>query len=148
MEDIRKLIQEVLEKGYLVSLATTDEGGVWVADVIYVYDENLNLFWMSQDKVRHSEAILKNNKVAGSITLSSGKGEQNLGIQFEGIAEKIEGDNLEIAKKHRAKRGKPEPQKEGEALDPGESWYKVTPTRIELIYEPLFGFKKQVLDLK
>lgn len=147
MEDIKKLIQEVLEKGYLLSLATQDEGGLWVADVIYVHDENLNIYWLSQTQTRHSQAILTNNMVAGTVTVSNNQGEQNLGIQFEGVAEKIEGDVLEIAKKHRAKRDKPEPQTEGEILDQGESWYKITPTKIELIYEPFFGYQKRVLDL-
>ena len=36
---LKELIKEVLEKGYLMSLATSDGGGVWVADVIYVYDD-------------------------------------------------------------------------------------------------------------
>jgi hypothetical protein len=33
-EEIKKLILEVLEVGHLMSLATADEGGVWVSDVI------------------------------------------------------------------------------------------------------------------
>ena len=88
--NIKDLIKEVLEKGYLMSLATVDVGGVWVADVIYVHDDELNIYWISDSEIRHSEAILKNNKVAGAITVS-GPGENNLGIQFEGLAEKIEG---------------------------------------------------------
>lgn len=39
----RDLIKEVLEKGYLMSLATEDDGGVWVSDVIYIYDEKFNI---------------------------------------------------------------------------------------------------------
>lgn len=83
--NIKNLVQEVLEKGYLMSLGTIDDGGVWVADVLYVFDDNFNLYWMSNPDVRHSKAILKNQKVAGSITVNLPK-ENNLGIQFEGIA--------------------------------------------------------------
>ena len=66
---------------------------------------------------------------------------------MEGKAQKIEGDILEIATKHRLKRGKPVPKREGEILDEGESWYKLTPAKIELIYEPILGFEKKKLEL-
>ena len=45
-EETKELILEVLEKGYLMSLGTQDGGGVWVADVIYVYDEEMNIYGM------------------------------------------------------------------------------------------------------
>ena len=59
MTNIKSLITEVLEKGYLMSLATVDDGGVWVADVIFIYDDALNIYWMSDSDVRHSKAIVK-----------------------------------------------------------------------------------------
>jgi uncharacterized protein YhbP (UPF0306 family) len=62
--DIKEKILEVLGKGHLMSLATVDNGGVWVSDVIYVYDDNLNIYWMSDPDVRHSQAIVKNSQVA------------------------------------------------------------------------------------
>ena len=65
--DIKKLIKEVLEKGYLMSLGTVDEGGVWVCDVIYIFDDDLNIYWMSKDFRRHSKAILINPGIAGTI---------------------------------------------------------------------------------
>ncbi len=143
--NIKQLITEVLEKGYLISLATIDDGGVWVADVIYVHDEELNIYWMSDPDVRHSQAVLTNSKVAGTITVS-GPGENNLGIQFAGTAEKIEGPRFDLALKHCAKRGKPVP-KETEDVLGGDSWYKLKPVMIELIHEKLFGFEKQKLEL-
>ena len=148
MDDTRSLIDSVLEKGYLMSLATIDQNGPWVADVIYVYDASLSIYWLSLESTRHSKAILKDPRVSGSITLSNNQGEDNIGVQIEGTAEKIEGDILEIATKHRLKRGKPAPTKEDEILDNGQSWYYLKPTKIELIYEPKFGFTKKVLELK
>lgn len=41
---IKNLIKEVLDQGYLMSLATVDDGGVWVSDVIYIYDDNFNIY--------------------------------------------------------------------------------------------------------
>jgi uncharacterized protein YhbP (UPF0306 family) len=143
--DIRQLIKEVLEKGYLMSLGTHDEGGVWVSDVIYIFDDDFTLYWMSDPDVRHSQAVLKNPKVGGAITVNLPK-EDNLGIQFEGIAKKIEGPRHDLAVKHFTKRKKPAPT-EGEDVLKGDSWYMVKPAKIQLIYERLFGFNKQTLVL-
>ncbi len=140
-----QLIKEVLDKSYLMSLATIDDGGVWVSDVIYVFDDELNIYWMSDPEARHSQAILKNNKVSGTIT-TSGPKEQNMGIQFSGVAEKIDGPRFDLAKKHYLKRNKPEP-KEAEDVLQGDSWYMLKPKFIQLTYEKLFGFDKQDLEL-
>lgn len=147
MENIKKLIKEVLDKGYLMNLATIDEGGLWVCDVIYVPTDKFELYWLSETKSRHSKAIIKNSQVAATITISNNPGEKNMGLQIEGKAEKIEGDILEIAIKHRLKRKKPAPKKKGEILGVGESWYKITPIKIDLIHEPNFGFEKKKLEL-
>ncbi|OGZ69868.1 MAG: hypothetical protein A3D44_03140 [Candidatus Staskawiczbacteria bacterium RIFCSPHIGHO2_02_FULL_42_22] len=143
--NIRELIKEVLGKGYLMSLGTIDDGGVWVCDVIFIFDDQLNIFWMSDPNTRHSKAILQNKKVAGTITVNL-PGEYNLGIQFEGRAEKIEGARFDLAKKHYAKRRKSEPKEVDDVLD-GDSWYRLIPAKIELIHEKLFGFNKQKFQL-
>ncbi len=141
--ELKSLIKQVLEKGYLMSLATIDDGGVWVADVIYIFDDQLNIYWMSDPDVRHSKALLKNSNVAGTITVSD-QGEKNLGIQFEGMAEKLEGPRFDLAVKHYSKRKKPAPKEADDVLQ-GDSWYCLKPRKIELINEELFGFKKQKL---
>ena len=147
MKDLKKLIQIILKKGYLMSLGTADKNGPWVSDVIYVYDEKFNLYWLSETKTRHSKAVAVNSKVAATITLSNSRGEKNVGLQIEGKAKKIKGDILALAKQHRLKRGKKSPKKVGEILDEGESWYCLQPTKIEVIYEPFWGFEKNTLKL-
>ena len=144
-KDLRDLIEEVLSNGYLMSLATLDKSGVWVSDVIYIYDENFNIYWMSDPEVRHSKALLENNKVAGTITVS-GPGENNLGIQFDGEAEKVDGARFDLAKKHYLKRKKLPPKEQDDVLQ-GDSWYVLKPKTIELINEKLFGFEKKKLEL-
>lgn len=147
MEDIRKLVEEVLNKGYLMSLATVDDGGPWVSDVIYVHDDQLNIWWISMPQTRHSKAILADARVAATITVSTELGEPNLGLQISGTAERVEGDDLARATKHRTKRGKPAPSREGELIADGHVWYRLKPTKIQLIYEPLFAREKKSLDL-
>lgn len=147
MKDLQKILTDILDRGYLMSLGITDDGGVWVSDVIFV-NEGFKIYWISSESARHSKAIEKNPKVAATITLSNKSGEKNIGIQIMGTAKKIEGDVFELAKKHRIKRGKPAPTKAGEILDPDEFWYELTPTKIDIINEPLWGFDKKSLELK
>ena len=146
MVDIRKRVLEVLGQTHLMSLGTIDDGGVWVADVIFIYDDDLNIYWMSSPGCRHSAAILKNNKVAGTITYSTKSKESNFGIQLEGTVEKIEGVRFDLLIKHLTKRGHkiPNISKALEILD-GDLWYKMTPAKIELIDEANFSFDKQQL---
>ena len=146
MNDLRELVQTILAQGYLMSLGTIDDGGVWVSDVIYIHDDALNIFWLSDPDVRHSIAIRQNPKVSATITVSNNAGEPNVGLQVEGIAEKLEGNNLALAAKHRLKRKKNLPAQDGE-VEGGDSGYRLRPTKIEIIHEPRFGFDKQILEL-
>lgn len=144
--DIKAKILEVLGKGHLMSLATLDEGGLWVSDVIYVYDDDLNVYWMSDPDVRHSQAVAKNGQVAGSITITNNGEKPELGIQFSGKAEKIDGPRYDLAKKHFLKRGKSEPEESKDVLQ-GDSWYVLRPTKIDLIDAENYGWEKRNLDL-
>lgn len=144
--DIKARIITALERGHLMSLATSDIGGLWVADLIYIFDKDLNIYWMSRPETRHSKAIEGDPRVAGSITVSNKSKEPNLGIQFSGTASKIDGPRFDLAKEHMKKRGHPEPKEQDDVLK-GASWYVVKPKRIDLIDEENLGFKKMSVDL-
>ncbi len=139
--DIQQRIKEVLENTHLMSLGTLGENGVQVADVIFIFDDALNIYWMSDPDSRHSNAILNNNRVAATVTFSTKSKELNLGIQLSGIASKIEGERYDLALKHAKKRGNEVPKVE-EAFLRGDSWYMLAPTQIDLIDEENFGFTK------
>ncbi len=130
--DIKQRVREALEQGHLMSLGTVDSLGVWVADVGYMFDDNLNIYWMSSPNTRHSKAIELNGKVAASITISTKSKEDNLGLQLEGIAKKIDQLDFNIAKK---------------TLREGSNWYMLVPTTVYLIDEKNFGFKRQKIEL-
>lgn len=148
MIDIRKRIIEVLSQTHLMSLAVSDVNGPWVADVIFIYDDDLNIYWMSDSETRHSKAILENNKVAGSITCSTKSKELNLGIQFEGVAEQLEGVQFNLLVKHLAKRNYPKPElSQALKILDGDLWYKLTPTKIGLVDEENFGGDRQELGI-
>lgn len=141
MVDVRARAMKTLERGYLMSLGTVDNGGVWVSDVIYIFDDALNIYWMSDPDARHSKAIEANSQGAGTVTVNAA-GQDNLGVQFSGCARKIEGPRFDLALKHYAKRGKPAPAESDDVLQ-GDAWYMLTPEVMELIDEENFGFTKQ-----
>ncbi len=147
MDNLKKIVKEIMEEGNLMSLGTVDEGGVWVADINYVNDNDLNLYWLSYVDTRHSQAIARDNKVAASITISSGKGDTNKGIQIVGVAQKIDTEIKEIADKHRQKRGKKSLPDSQTLLDRYESWYMLKPISIDIVHEELFGRHKRKLEL-
>ncbi|MEK6963665.1 MAG: pyridoxamine 5'-phosphate oxidase family protein [Nanoarchaeota archaeon] len=144
MDDVKKWVKEVLEKGYVISLGTTDEGGIWVTDLVYTHDEEFNIYWFSYETPRHSVALTKNPKVAGTITLSANTKDPDIGLQIEGMAEKVEDKENKIALNYNAKKGRNTPW----LLQEGQCWYRLKPKKIELIYEPLFGFEKKTLEMK
>lgn len=139
MEEIRRLVHEILAKGYVMSLATLDEEGVWVCDVIYIYDANFNIYWRSQVSTRHSKAIAKKKVVSATITTSV-LGGKNEGLQIEGMAEIDKRPDLEMFAAHLRKRFGEVPHTMH--LDEDN---KLKPTKIELIYEKYFGFDKQII---
>jgi uncharacterized protein YhbP (UPF0306 family) len=143
--DLKERVKEVLEAGYLMSLATCDENGVWVSDVIFIFDEACTIYWMSDPDTRHSKAIATNGTVAATITVS-GKNEPNLGIQITGSARRIDGARYDLAVQHMVKRGHPAPQETDDVLN-GDSWFEVVPSKIRLIDEANFGFTAQDISL-
>ena len=143
MDGLKPLIRDILKKGYLLSLASVDDGGPWVSDVIYIEDEALNLYWVSRTDSRHSKAFAHNEKAAGAITVvdkPAGKGE---GVQVEGsvtiLAQIPDQPLLTYTKKRNGKTPW--------TLGPGEAWYRLAPTSIDVIYEPEFGFNKKNLKI-
>jgi uncharacterized protein YhbP (UPF0306 family) len=85
--DIEKLIREYLPGVFHMSLATCLHNKPWVCEVHYVYDNDLNLYFLSKLSRRHSQEISKNPNVAGDIVKQHATNEKPRGIYFEGTAE-------------------------------------------------------------
>lgn len=143
---IKNFAKKVLEDGFVLSLGTQDRDGVWVADLIYVHDQDLNLYWISMPEARHSRALGQNKMVACTITASHYTNQERA-LQVEGVAEKIDGPMFELEKKLETKRGLPVPQKAGEILEKGHVWYKLIPTKIYLIHSVPFGYERQNVEI-
>lgn len=66
----------------------------WIASVYYSFDNDLNLYFISNPTTMHGQHIEKNNKVAAAIVDSNQKpSDVKKGLQIYGTVEKISGVN-------------------------------------------------------
>lgn len=88
--DIEKTIRNYLPQVIHMSLATCAQNKPWVCEVHFVYDNDLNFYFRSTPKRRHSLDIAQNPYVAGTIVTQHFLGQKVRGVYFEGVAEKLE----------------------------------------------------------
>lgn len=96
-----KLIRNYLDKTRMLQIATSSNGQSWCCTVYYAFDDNMNLYWISTPDRRHSQEIILNPKVSGAIVFSQEPYPEGgvQGLQFEGVAELLSGDEEETASK-------------------------------------------------
>ena len=135
----------VLSRGYLLSLAVVDQQGPWVADVIYIFDEAFNLYWMSTPDRRHSLAIDGGySQVAGAIAVTQGARMPDEGLQISGVATRVEHPSKDLLEKWMAKKEKASTHDMGTVLEE-HVWYKLVPEKMELIYQEKFEHNRQAV---
>lgn len=88
--DIEKIVREYIATVIHMSLATCANNKPWVCEVHFSYDKDLNFFFLSKPERRHSQEILLNSKVSGSIIQEHKIGEAVRGVYLEGTAEVIQ----------------------------------------------------------
>jgi uncharacterized protein YhbP (UPF0306 family) len=86
---IEKVIREYLPQVIHMSLATVADGKPYVCELHYVFDDELNLYWVSVPQVRHSKEVVQNPNVAGNIVTQHHLNQLVRGISFEGTAEAL-----------------------------------------------------------
>ncbi len=142
-EELQKLTKMVLERGYIMSLGIVDGQGPWVADVIYIFDDDFNLYWMSTTDRRHSKAIDgEHNRVAVAISVTQGPEMPDEGLQISGMAQRVGKPSLDLLKTWMKKKKEPVTTVIGAVLT-GHVWYKLVPDHIELIYQEKFEYNRQ-----
>lgn len=96
--DTKTPIKDYLNQNKMMQLAVVIDGKPWVCNVWYATDEDLNIYWLSSTKVRHSRALLTDKNVAAAVWLHEEPTDMPVrGVQIEGTAE-IMTDQAEIEK--------------------------------------------------
>lgn len=136
---MNQLAREIVEGNQYLALATADEGkGGWVCVLCYAYDENFNFYFASTDSARHSKNILANKSVSFAIYDSRQKWGTGVGLQIEGVAEKVKGSELQKVTAVYFSRKYPYGEVSGIFSEEFHkllqkkvySFYRITPTRV------------------
>ena len=99
MADIRKIIEDYLANTKMMQLATSIDAQPWICNVWFASDEDLNIYWFSSTTRRHSNEVLKNNKVAAAIVAPQTPQDTPRGLQLQGHAEVLTNDeDVKIAR--------------------------------------------------
>ena len=143
--DLSKLIDEILRDSREMVLATCANNVPWASVLVFGHDKGPNLYWISFENTRHSKEIEKNPNVSATVTKEPTGDGQDKGLQIQGLARKLKEEEIfDAAREYFAKRGTPkmpETLEEANALAKGRSWYVLKPTKIQVLYGPLFGYE-------
>lgn len=91
MKNLKTLINDYLNESTLMQVATSAKDQPWACSVYFAFDSDFNLYWISSPKRRHSQEIVANEKVAGTIVLPHTPGDDVRGISFQGVATELKG---------------------------------------------------------
>jgi uncharacterized protein YhbP (UPF0306 family) len=134
----KKMVLDFLAEGKQMAIATYGDHP-WIATVYYVFDGNLNIYFLSSQKTLHVKNILRNQEVA--IAIAAGNqpiSKPKRGLQMYGVAEQIYG--LEKVK-YSLKLWKTNLSVINPALTAkavNGKMFKVVPKRIKLFDQTLF----------
>ncbi|MDA8108813.1 MAG: pyridoxamine 5'-phosphate oxidase family protein [Betaproteobacteria bacterium] len=142
-------MQAYLREHHVMTLATSGDEGPWAAAVFYVHEGNA-LYFLSAPTSRHCRNLAKNPRVSATIQEDTSDWKAIKGIQMEGIASRLSGDQEErIRRLYGAKfplvaESADAPAAISEALAK-VSWYKVAAERTYFIDNSIaFGHRDEV----
>ncbi len=96
--DLRAIIQDYLLKAQILDLGTSKDNKPWVTTLYFAVDANLNLYWMSRSSRRHSQELESNPHVSGSILFPAVYGEKVRGLQVQGTAKQLNGEEADAGR--------------------------------------------------
>jgi uncharacterized protein YhbP (UPF0306 family) len=143
---IKELLKKLYQDAPIFNLSTSIGDQPWTCTLIFVWDEDLNMYWLSSADARHSKNIEQNPKVSATITMveSDGKGRM---AQIEGVCTVVEDDQrrVEADQNFKVRHHMAGLMTIDEALEETKKLklYQLKPTAIHLTHEPLFGRGKQ-----
>lgn len=83
-------IIDYLQRQHVLTLATQDAEGLWCASCFYFFDAaSVSCYLMTSDSSRHTQAMLVNPQIAGTIAEQTRNVAKIQGIQFNAIAKRV-----------------------------------------------------------
>lgn len=145
-EELKEVVSDILRDGVVMNLATSKDNQPWVAALLYCYDSEFKLYWLSKENARHSDELEQNRKVAINITEVQENGK---GRQLQIVGEVSPSTNEEMAIQVEAKYH--QRHKEFSSLTPEQlaeetkrfTLYELKPQKIWVTHEALWGHNRQ-----
>jgi uncharacterized protein len=147
---LRARVLEYLRAHHVMTLATHGRDGPWAAAVFYVND-GFTFHFLSGPKSRHSVNLAANPRVAATIQEDYADWPEIRGVQLEGVASGISGDEEQRA---RALYGEKYPVVGKIAKAPAAivaalakvRWYRIVPERLHFVDNSRgFGHRDEVV---
>lgn len=140
----KKYLTECLDSTTFCCIATVDPKGVWANPVYFSFDENFNLYFISQMQSRHMQNLKKDPGISVAIYKTEQKGDV-FGTYIEGEAKIILKDKEKIQEAFdiyygRAGKG---PDVQGYMNNPTWLYVKVTPNHIYYFDTRFFDEERQ-----
>lgn len=145
-KNIEEIIRAHLQTGRMLQLATVSGDQPWSCTLYYVADQDMNIYWISKRKTRHSKELEAHSKIAGSIPIKF----DDLNV----VGLQIEGEAHVVTDKEVIKHGA---TLYSEKFERGGKWlalflsgkspfslYKITPSSIEVFDRENFPIKEKV----
>ncbi|MCP6719459.1 MAG: pyridoxamine 5'-phosphate oxidase family protein [Patescibacteria group bacterium] len=83
----KKYLEECMQSTEFCCLATVDDNGVWSNTIYFAWDDNLNLYFISQPQSHHMKNLVKDPRIAISIyNTTQSTFDDVAGIQLDGEA--------------------------------------------------------------
>lgn len=133
-DKLKQYILNYLGENRLMTLATAENNTPWAASVMFAYDTDLNLYFISDPDTRKAQNLLNNPSVSVAINQHQKTPGKILGIQLEGTAHMLDKNKsqneLELFKKR---------------FDWADDYlhdhelYKIKPEKIYYLDDELFG---------
>lgn len=144
---LRGRVQAYLAAHHVMTLSTAGEAGPWAAAVFYAH-EDWALYFLSAATSRHGRDLARTARVAAAIQEDTSDWREIKGVQLEGIATRLSGEDEAHA---RALYSAKFPLLRGEApagiasAMAKISWYRIAPGRAYFIDNSVaFGHRDQI----
>ena len=148
-EGRREQVQRYLREHHVMTLASHGDAGVWAAAVFYAND-GFAIYFLSSPSSRHCQNLASSPRASAAIHEDYAEWREIKGVQMEGIASVLSGDEEEKARRLYAAKfpivGKPEqmPASIIKALAKVR-WYKLIPDRLYFIDNSAgFGHRDEI----
>jgi uncharacterized protein YhbP (UPF0306 family) len=149
---LREQVQNYLREHHVMTLASHGDEGAWAAAVFYAH-EGFAIYFLSAASSRHCRNLARNPRASAAIHEDYSDWKEIKGIQMEGIASVLAGEEEEQARRCYGAKfpivGKlgEAPAKIVEALAKVR-WYKLVPERLYFIDNSAgFGHRDEI-DLR